>query len=38
MVSSFLTVCLGFSWWISTTIPCVLLLGEYPFPKESDYE
>ena len=31
MVSSFLTVCLGFSWWISTTTPCVLLLGEYPF-------
>lgn len=37
MICSFLTICLGASSWIKT-IPSVLLLGEYPCPKESDYE
>ncbi len=37
MVSRFLSICLGFSWWIDT-VPSVLLLGEYPRPKKNDYE
>lgn len=37
MISSFLTACLSAFSWISA-FPCVLLLGEYPYPNENDYK
>ncbi len=37
MVFNVLAICIYASSWIKT-FPSVLLLGEYPCPKESDYE
>ena len=38
MTTHFLAACIAFSWWIKNSIASVFLFGEYPYPREEDYE
>lgn len=37
IIGKFLVCMMSFSFWISVTYPCILFLGEYPYPLEKDY-
>lgn len=31
-----LCACMAFSWFISFDLPCMVLLGEYPYPANNE--
>lgn len=31
-----LCAAIAFSWWFSATYPCLIFLGEVPYPKKED--
>lgn len=31
-----LCACMAFSWFIGCDLPCILFLGEYPYPQEEE--
>lgn len=38
MLGQLLSGIATYSWIIDTSLPSIVLLGEYPYPSEEDYE
>lgn len=38
MIAKLLMTCAGFSWWIESNYPSLILFGESPYPTKEDAE